>query len=192
MVECRRLLLLLFKKHYCVVVKPIFKWRKIDIVCNPLGKSKGNLIQPFLVLGSKPLATSTPYIGAILVVIVLHGWVMHVLWMHHSHTFHPIKLKGKLPTILATVVVVKPSWKRGNFPFVIKSSWRRLLFYMCAHNDLPTSTIHVLQWLAYLGVMMMGNKPQVAIFFCFPGEGTPLSNKKPCATEYSIFRSTFC
>lgn len=46
----------------------------IDVVCNPLGKSGGALIQQFLIIGFGSLASSTPYLGAILLVIVL-AWL---------------------------------------------------------------------------------------------------------------------
>ena len=46
----------------------------IDVVCNPLGKSGGALIQQFLIFGFGSLANSTPYLGAILLVIVL-AWL---------------------------------------------------------------------------------------------------------------------
>ncbi|KAF8369495.1 hypothetical protein HHK36_032489 [Tetracentron sinense] len=43
----------------------------IDVVCNPLGKSGGALIQQFLILTFGSLSNSTPYLGGILLVIVL-------------------------------------------------------------------------------------------------------------------------
>jgi AAA family ATP:ADP antiporter len=43
----------------------------IDVVCNPLGKSGGALIQQFMILTFGSLAKSTPYLGGILLVIVL-------------------------------------------------------------------------------------------------------------------------
>ncbi|KAM0893016.1 hypothetical protein ACQ4PT_025375 [Festuca glaucescens] len=46
----------------------------IDVVCNPLGKSGGALIQQFLILIFGSLANSTPYLGGILLVIVL-AWL---------------------------------------------------------------------------------------------------------------------
>ncbi|XP_031488303.1 ADP,ATP carrier protein 2, chloroplastic-like [Nymphaea colorata] len=46
----------------------------IDVVCNPLGKSGGALIQQFMILTFGSLANSTPYLGGILLVIVL-GWI---------------------------------------------------------------------------------------------------------------------
>uniref|UniRef100_A0A0C9RV79 ADP,ATP carrier protein n=1 Tax=Wollemia nobilis TaxID=56998 RepID=A0A0C9RV79_9CONI len=46
----------------------------IDVVCNPLGKSGGALIQQFLILACGSLANSTPYLGVILLVIVL-AWL---------------------------------------------------------------------------------------------------------------------
>ncbi|CAA7048932.1 unnamed protein product [Microthlaspi erraticum] len=42
----------------------------IDVVCNPLGKSGGALIQQFMILSFGSLANSTPYLGMILLVIV--------------------------------------------------------------------------------------------------------------------------
>lgn len=43
----------------------------IDVICNPLGKSGGALIQQFMIIGFGSLAASTPYLGAILMSIVL-------------------------------------------------------------------------------------------------------------------------
>jgi AAA family ATP:ADP antiporter len=46
----------------------------IDVIGNPLGKSGGSLIQQFLFVGLGSLSASTPYLGAILAVIVT-GWL---------------------------------------------------------------------------------------------------------------------
>ncbi|CAD6230626.1 unnamed protein product [Miscanthus lutarioriparius] len=46
----------------------------IDVVCNPLGKSGGALIQQFMILTFGSLANSTPYLGGILLVTVL-AWL---------------------------------------------------------------------------------------------------------------------
>ncbi|RWW41450.1 hypothetical protein BHE74_00053068 [Ensete ventricosum] len=46
----------------------------IDVVCNPLGKSGGALIQQFMILTFGSLANSTPYLGGILLVIVV-AWL---------------------------------------------------------------------------------------------------------------------
>ncbi|KAL8458105.1 hypothetical protein ACS0TY_035005 [Phlomoides rotata] len=46
----------------------------IDVVCNPLGKSGGALIQQFMILSFGSLASSTPYLGGVLLVIVL-AWL---------------------------------------------------------------------------------------------------------------------
>ncbi|KAL2493671.1 hypothetical protein Fot_37428 [Forsythia ovata] len=43
----------------------------IDVVCNPLGKSGGSLIQQFIILSFGSLANSTPYLGGVFFVIVL-------------------------------------------------------------------------------------------------------------------------
>eukprot|EP00897_Mesotaenium_endlicherianum_P006023 jgi/Mesen1/5449/ME000272S04784 len=68
----------------------------IDVVCNPLGKSGGALIQQFLIFGFGSLANSTPYLGAILLGIV-------VVWLGAARSldkqFTPLvqqDLKGKL------------------------------------------------------------------------------------------------
>ncbi|KAK7349152.1 hypothetical protein VNO77_06295 [Canavalia gladiata] len=42
----------------------------IDVVCNPLGKSGGALIQQFMILSFGSLANSTPYLGGVLLLIV--------------------------------------------------------------------------------------------------------------------------
>ncbi|KAK0592298.1 hypothetical protein LWI29_016875 [Acer saccharum] len=46
----------------------------IDVVCNPLGKSGGALIQQFMIKSFGSLANSTPHLGGILMVIVL-AWL---------------------------------------------------------------------------------------------------------------------
>ena len=46
----------------------------IDVICNPLGKSGGALIQQFMIIGLGSLAASTPYLGAILCVIIV-AWI---------------------------------------------------------------------------------------------------------------------
>ncbi|KAL4279988.1 hypothetical protein GQ457_03G042030 [Hibiscus cannabinus] len=47
----------------------------IDVVCNPLGKSGGALIQQFMILTFGSLSNSTPYLGGILMVIVF-AWLV--------------------------------------------------------------------------------------------------------------------
>lgn len=51
----------------------------IDVICNPLGKSGGALIQQFMIIGFGSLAASTPYLGAIL-------FVMIVVWINAAST----------------------------------------------------------------------------------------------------------
>jgi ATP:ADP antiporter, AAA family len=46
----------------------------IDVICNPLGKSGGALIQQFMIIGFGSLAASTPYLGIILLAIV-GAWI---------------------------------------------------------------------------------------------------------------------
>lgn len=47
----------------------------IDVICNPLGKSGGALIQQVLIIGFGSLSACVPYLGAILVVIVA-AWIV--------------------------------------------------------------------------------------------------------------------
>lgn len=68
----------------------------IDVVCNPLGKSGGALIQQFLILTFGSLSNSTPYLGAILLVIVL-AWLGAARSLDKQFTPLVQKdLKGKL------------------------------------------------------------------------------------------------
>jgi hypothetical protein len=81
----------------------------IDVVCNPLGKSGGALIQQFLILGFGSLAASTPYLGAILLVIVL-AWLGAARSLDAQFTPLVQKdlkgklLEGKLSAISAAVL----------------------------------------------------------------------------------------
>jgi AAA family ATP:ADP antiporter len=43
----------------------------IDVICNPLGKSGGALIQQFMIIGFGSLAASTPYLGMILLGVAI-------------------------------------------------------------------------------------------------------------------------
>jgi len=47
----------------------------IDVICNPLGKSGGALIQQVLIIGFGSLSACVPYLGGILVVIVM-AWIV--------------------------------------------------------------------------------------------------------------------
>ena len=66
----------------CRLTAPPAPWRlqtkgkaAIDVICNPLGKSGGALIQQFMIIGFGSLAASTPYLGLILLFIVA-GWIL--------------------------------------------------------------------------------------------------------------------
>ncbi|KAM1796170.1 hypothetical protein ACFX11_036437 [Malus domestica] len=65
--------------HLCIAIHKIRTAKvrgkvAIDVVCNPLGKSGGALIQQFMILTFGSLANSTPYLGGVLLVIVL-AWL---------------------------------------------------------------------------------------------------------------------
>merc|ERR1739847_183460 len=51
----------------------------IDVVCNPLGKSGGALIQQFMIIGFGSLAASTPYLGVILLLFI-------VMWINAARS----------------------------------------------------------------------------------------------------------
>eukprot|EP01023_Acetabularia_acetabulum_P067730 TRINITY_DN9419_c0_g2_i2.p1 TRINITY_DN9419_c0_g2~~TRINITY_DN9419_c0_g2_i2.p1 ORF type:complete len:658 (-),score=122.20 TRINITY_DN9419_c0_g2_i2:248-2221(-) len=57
----------------------------IDVICNPLGKSGGALIQQFMIIGFGSLAASTPYLAAILFVIV-GAWIKAALSLNAQFT----------------------------------------------------------------------------------------------------------
>ena len=51
----------------------------IDVICNPLGKSGGALIQQVMIVAFGSLAASTPYLGVILLGIV-------ILWLRSAQS----------------------------------------------------------------------------------------------------------
>ncbi|KAJ0987994.1 hypothetical protein J5N97_006350 [Dioscorea zingiberensis] len=93
----------------------------IDVVCNPLGKSGGALIQQFMILTFGSLANSTPYLGGILLMIVL-AWLGAARSLDSQ--FSPLakqelekekKIKEKLrETALEVPVEVKAIESSGN------------------------------------------------------------------------------
>ena len=62
----------------------------IDVVCNPLGKSGGALIQQIMIVSFGSLAASTPYLGGILLVIVL-------IWIRSANSLDK-QFTGALPS----------------------------------------------------------------------------------------------
>ena len=90
----------------------------IDVVCNPLGKSGGSLIQQVMIVSFGSLATSTPYLGAILLVIVL-TWMAaanslskqarpHSFLMRFSNNKEAQAIIGQSDWTLSIWVSVKP------------------------------------------------------------------------------------
>merc|ERR1711869_24586 len=72
----------------------------IDVVCNPLGKSGGALIQQFLILGFGSLAASTPYLAVFLFATV-------ALWIKSS-----ISLNGQFTEL--TKEDIKAEMKKSD------------------------------------------------------------------------------
>lgn len=71
----------------------------IDVICNPLGKSGGALIQQFMIISFGSLAASTPYLGGILLVIVL-------LWLNAARSLDKQFTGGPPMHSLASVVAL--------------------------------------------------------------------------------------
>ena len=92
----------------------------IYVVCNPFGKSGGAPIQQFMILTFGSLANSTPYLGGILLVIVL-AWLV-VAWSLDSQFTPLVKkylkrkyLEGKLSATKLIVLQIKETLdKKGN------------------------------------------------------------------------------
>ncbi|KAJ7518793.1 hypothetical protein O6H91_20G008700 [Diphasiastrum complanatum] len=95
----------------------------IDVVCNPLGKSGGALIQQVLILGFGSLANSTPYLGVILLVIVL-AWLNAARSLDQQFTPLVQKdlksklLEGKLSAISSAVLNKFPRKREIAYRFV--------------------------------------------------------------------------
>ena len=60
------------------------------MVCNPLGKSGGSAIQQLMIIGFGSLAASTPYLGAILLAVVL-------AWLAAASSLNKQARRGALP-----------------------------------------------------------------------------------------------
>ncbi|KAK6914953.1 ADP/ATP carrier protein, bacterial type [Dillenia turbinata] len=77
----------------------------IDVVCNPLGKSGGALIQQFMILTFGSLANSTPYLGGILLVIVL-AWLAAARSLDTQ--FNALRREEELEKAMETAAVKIP------------------------------------------------------------------------------------
>ena len=66
----------------------------IDVICNPLGKSGGSLVQQFMIFTFGSLAASTPYLGAVLLFIV-------VMWLNAAASLNKqfVAISEKAPSI---------------------------------------------------------------------------------------------
>lgn len=65
----------------------------IDVVCNPLGKSGGAFIQQIMIVSFGSLAASTPYLGVILLGIVL-------VWMGAARSLNKqVSIRHALPLL---------------------------------------------------------------------------------------------
>ena len=82
----------------------------IDVVCNPLGKSGGALIQQIMIVSFGSLAASTPYLGGILLVIVLI-WIKSANSLDKQFTGAP---HGQAADIGATCYGIMASSAAGS------------------------------------------------------------------------------
>lgn len=89
----------------------------IDVVCNPLGKSGGALIQQFMILTFGSLANSTPYLGVILLVTVL-AWLGAAKSLETQ--FNELRQEEELEKEMekATLLAVTETRDGGFFPSV--------------------------------------------------------------------------
>eukprot|EP01024_Parvocaulis_polyphysoides_P035081 TRINITY_DN3107_c0_g1_i1.p1 TRINITY_DN3107_c0_g1~~TRINITY_DN3107_c0_g1_i1.p1 ORF type:complete len:186 (+),score=41.44 TRINITY_DN3107_c0_g1_i1:95-652(+) len=92
----------------------------IDVICNPLGKSGGALIQQFMIIGFGSLAASTPYLAGILFVIVL-AWMRAALSL--SAQFEALQTDTMRDQVRKKQVeLVKKGGKTRKYKFVQKPS----------------------------------------------------------------------
>ena len=85
----------------------------IDIVCNPLGKSGGSAIQQLMIISFGSLAASTPYLGFILLGIV-------VLWLNAARSLSTqvapcVQHPSSVPHLCSSVSLHNPilgGWSR--------------------------------------------------------------------------------
>merc|ERR1712216_839299 len=68
----------------------------IDVVCNPLGKSGGALIQQFLIIGFGSLAASTPYLAFILLFFT-YVWIRGATSLDKQFTALPLRTLRRRP-----------------------------------------------------------------------------------------------
>ncbi|CAN7035378.1 hypothetical protein IGI04_032383 [Brassica rapa subsp. trilocularis] len=82
----------------------------IDVVCNPLGKSGGALIQQFMILTFGSLASSTPYLGVILLGIV-------TAWLAAAKS-----LEGQFNTLMSEEELEKEMERAASLKIPVVSS----------------------------------------------------------------------
>lgn len=119
------------------------------MVCNPLGKSGGALIQQFLIITCGSLANSTPYLGGILLVIVL-AWLAAARSLDRQFTPLAKKdlkdklIEGKVSAIKKSV----PAKPRQGVAYRFVSTLNSMGFiegkYVAVIEDVSSSTNEVL------------------------------------------------
>ncbi|KAH7858357.1 hypothetical protein Vadar_022849 [Vaccinium darrowii] len=95
----------------------------IDVVCNPLGKSGGALIQQFMILTFGSLANSTPYLGGILLVIVL-AWLAAAKSLDTQFTAlrQEEELEKEMERAAVKIPVLAEEKEGGNGSFVTEAA----------------------------------------------------------------------
>ncbi|KAL2493414.1 hypothetical protein Adt_29042 [Abeliophyllum distichum] len=96
----------------------------IDVVCNPLGKSGGALIQQFMILSFGSLANSTPYLGGVLLAIVLI-WLAAARSLDGQFTAlrQEEELEKEMERAAVKIPVVSQNENGGNGSLASGSTW---------------------------------------------------------------------
>jgi AAA family ATP:ADP antiporter len=101
----------------------------IDVICNPLGKSGGALIQQFMIIGFGSLAASTPYLGVILLAIVL-------LWINAANS-----LAGQFAELNKTTASESTDDGTQQFKYVLEAGSTKGKWVPVEAGETPTGQV---------------------------------------------------
>lgn len=87
----------------------------IDVICNPLGKSGGALVQQMLIISLGSLSASVPYLGGILLVICL-SWIVAARSLDVQFTeLQKEEMRAKLAAAKAALAARRTAAKKYHF-----------------------------------------------------------------------------